>query len=580
MPDHLTNPSHDHPPASLIRELEEVNEADNPLGAVPSARFTIIKAKAIITLAGSNTQAMAVFGDKVIALGTADHLKHQFPNAALIDFGASVVIPGFNDAHMHPSQLVSKLLHVDLSPENLHSSEQLTACLASRVSRVPTDQWIVGYRYDHTKTTNGRILDRWDLDAISDEQPILIMHIAGHWAVANSRALELAHLNDDTVARPGGEFGRDPAGHLDGRVYESAMIDAFFSRGKRLATIPPDSIEDRLRALSEATKLLHSAGLTSVCDAMALPDDITLFQEAERQGRLDIRINALLCHEYFDHMQSTGMQSGIGSNKFRIAGVKATADGAIAGGTCLIETPYEGTSYHGLQVLSDKELRDIARMVSDAGSRLCVHANGDRAIAKVLSALEDVTPSDANTRGSAQMPPRIEHCTMVNDDILNRIRQLKLTCVPFGSYIAFHGEKLVPYYGEQRLSRMFTHRWFLDSGIPIAGSSDHCAGPFEPLLALQSCVTRETADGRVLGECQRISAVEALWMYTVGSAKACGEGAVKGRLAPGYLADFTVLAENPLTVDPHRLGTIPVLSTWVGGERVWPTKSTRHVTGL
>jgi predicted amidohydrolase YtcJ len=163
---------------------------------------------------------------------------------------------------------------------------------------------------------------------------------------------------------------------------------------------------------------------------------------------------------------------------------------------------------------------------------------------------------------------RIEHCTLVTPDILERMKRLDLIAVPFGSYVATHGDKLLEWYGEERLERMFPHRSLLDAGITVAGSSDYTCAPFEPLLGIQSCVTRETLNGLPLGKSQRITPYEALWVYTVGSATATGEAKEKGRIAPGYLADFTVLGADPLEVAPSEIASIPVLDTWVGGQTV------------
>jgi predicted amidohydrolase YtcJ len=193
-----------------------------------------------------------------------------------------------------------------------------------------------------------------------------------------------------------------------------------------------------------------------------------------------------------------------------------------------------------------------------------VHANGDRAIALLLDQLEQVAPEQwSNLR------PRVEHCSVVTDSILARLKRVGAVTTPFASYVHYHGNNLRTWYGEQRLSRMFAHRSFLDWGVPVAAASDYGCGPFEPLLGMQSCVTREAWDGGTLGDNQRISAYEALALYTTGAAYATCEEHVKGKLAPGYYADFVVLGDNPLTVDPRHLSEIPVLSTWVAGEQIW-----------
>jgi predicted amidohydrolase YtcJ len=507
---------------------------------------------------GPEPEAFVTVGDRIAATGTSAALQERFPDAERVDLGDGVVVPGFHDAHMHPSMTAEDLLHADLSAERVRSPDQLRAALAEQAARVPPGGWVRGSRYDHVKTSGGVPIDRHGLDQAAGGRPVLVVQVAGHWAVASSAALAAAGIDDDTVPPPGGSYGRDAAGQLNGVVYERAMDRVF-------TAVPPTSLADRLRGLAMALEMFHGAGLTSVGDTLVDGAGLELFQEAERRGQLSMRVNMLLVHDRFQHLRRLGLRTGIGSHRLRLAGVKAFVDGAIAGRTCLLEEPFEGSDDHGMQTTSTEELHALVLDVHRCGSRLGVHANGDRAIALLLDAFE--AAERQAPRGDAHH--RIEHCTVITPEIVERMRRLGVVAVPFGSYVAYHGAKLVDWYGKRRLERMFAHRTLLDAGITVAGSSDYPCGPFEPLLAMRSCVTREAEDGRVLGGSQRISAVEALALYTTGAAAAFGEARLKGRLAPGYLADFTVLAEDPLEVDPLRLDTVPVLETWVGGRRVW-----------
>jgi predicted amidohydrolase YtcJ len=191
-----------------------------------------------------------------------------------------------------------------------------------------------------------------------------------------------------------------------------------------------------------------------------------------------------------------------------------------------------------------------------------VHANGDRAIEMTLDGFEKALK--ALPRRDHRH--RLEHCTVVNRKILERIKRLKLLALPFGSYIHHHGEKMLPYYGPERVKMMFAHRSFLDYGIPVSGSSDNPCGPYEPLLAIQSCVTRKSAAGEVLAGEQRINVEEAIYIYTVASAYASFEEDFKGSIAAGKLADLVVLGEDPRRVNPDEIKDIPVAMTMVGGE--------------
>jgi predicted amidohydrolase YtcJ len=300
---------------------------------------------------------------------------------------------------------------------------------------------------------------------------------------------------------------------------------------------------------------------------MVGPDDIRLYQAAERQDSLTARVNLLVAYDHFDAVRRLGLASGFGSQRLRFNGVKAFVDGALGGRACLLNEPYEGSAWHGMQTTSSDRLRDLVRDVHLNGSRLAVHANGDRAIALLLDQLEAAHAEQPRP----DVHHRIEHCSIVTPDILRRMRRLGAIAVPFGSYVHYHAGRLLEWYGAERVQRMFAVRSMLDAGVAVAGSSDYPCGPFEPLLALQSCVTRRGWDGADVGPTQRITAREALELYTIGAAYASDEQHIKGRLAPGYLADFAVVADDPLTVDPMQLGAIAVRATYVGGQLVWTT---------
>ncbi|MDE2572346.1 MAG: amidohydrolase [bacterium] len=529
---------------------------------------TIYRARRIISMTDHEPEAFAVLNGRIVATGAATELAARFPGSERVDFGDGVVIPGLNDAHCHLGITAEDLLHLDLSVDAVHSLAQIIERLRGEAARTPSGTWLRGSRYDDAKMAEGRVLTRWDLDGVSREHPIMVLHVAGHWGVLNSSALELGGIDDASQPPEGGAFGRDASGRLNGILYEQAIFNyaypATAKNGKTIA--PPSAFEERLLGLARGVKMFHAAGLTSITDALVSPQDIALFQEAERRGTMTLRVNMLLGYEHYDAVRRLGIRTGLGGERLRLGGVKSFVDGAIGGRTCMMEEPFEGTTDDfGIQSVSTSDLRDLVRMVHGDGNRVGIHANGDRAIKLLLGLLEEAQ----NEHPHPEIHHRIEHCTVVSDDILARMKRLGAIAVPFGSYVHYHGGKLVDWYGSKRLERMFAHRWFLDAGIAVAGSSDFPCGPFEPLLALQSCVTRRGYDSVVMGENQRITAREALALYTVNAAYAAGEEHLKGRLAPGFLADFVVLGGDPLTVAPERIGALPVRETYVGGARVW-----------
>lgn len=528
------------------------------------AQWTLVRARQIHTLAGPPAEAMVLLGERVVAAGRERDLAEQFPIDRTIRLDG-VVLPGFNDAHAHPTMTAENQLHVDCSPEVATDESTLVTLLRAEAASVGPGQWVVGSRYDQFKTTGGRVVDRWFLDRVAGDRPALLIHVAAHWGVLNSAGLAAAGLEDASPDPQDGALGRDGAGRLNGVIYEQALFDvAYPSLARQPTVIPSSSLDLRLRGLQRTLNMFHAAGITSCCDALCGPEDVKLLMAARSAGLLSMRTGVLLAHPHYDHMAALGLQSGLGDEFLRLVGVKAFVDGACAGGNCLVDEPFEGTNDHGMQTTSTEALEDLVSRTTRDQVALAVHANGDRAIRLLLDAHEK-----ARQDGAPAPRHRIEHCTLVDDDIIGRVKALGLVVVPFGSYARFHGDKLAGYYGEQRLDRMFAHRSLLDAGIPVAGSSDYPCGPVEPLAAITSCVERRSLDGSLVGPSQRITVEEAVALYTTGSAYASGEEHLKGKLAPGMLADFVELSDDPFQTAPADIADLDVKSTWVGGRRVF-----------
>lgn len=537
----------------------------DPRGTDPGKIF---RAGNIITMGPHAPEALAVQGDKIAAIGSMRDLRDRLPNAECIDLGDAVIVPGLNDGHTHLAGAADHSLAVDLSPDAVSSMAEAKAALRQRAENTEPGDWVRGSRYDDSRFEP--FLNRWEIDDAVPDHPVIIRQVSGHWGVANSRALEIAGFTRESEPPAGGEFGRDARGELNGIVFEQAFWNfAHPGAAKHGQTIAPQyALEERLEGLRRAVERFHSAGLTSITDALVGMDDIELFEEGVKRGILTLRVNMLVSYEGFDQVRARAPGSTFGdSDLLRMDGFKFILDGAVGGRTCLMAEPYAGTADdYGLQDVTDEELADIVGAIHHAGHRVCVHANGDRAIEMLLKEIERVQAESAGAP-----PHRIEHCSVVTEDIIRRMKQLGLIAAPFGSYVSYYGSKLIDWYGEKRPSRMFTHRWFLDAGIPVVGSSDYPCGPLEPLLALQSCVTRRGEDGVEVGADQQITPAEALALYTTAPATVSGEDQIKGRLEPGFFADFTVLGASPLEVEPDALAEIPVLATYVGGQQTWAT---------
>jgi hypothetical protein len=511
-------------------------------------------------------QAIAIKEGRFLKVGNEAEVRALAGRKTeIIALQGRTVAPGFIDSHQHLSQVGTNLLQIDCSPGVCKSIAQIQRAVLKETRRKPRGEWIRGVGYDDTKTTGKGILSRWDLDEVTPEHPVFIQHVSGHWAVTNRKGLEAGGVQENTPDPKGGAYGRDPqTGKLNGILYEQAEFAYVFEglTGQK-PIIPPFSLKDREKGLGLAGDMYLSSGITSVNDALVSALSLETYQEAWKSGVLKLRVYMLITYEYLPHLQALGLKTGFGNEWLKVGGIKIIADGAIAGRTAFLSEPYVGTQDKGILVAESEEaLHESIRQGHEAGFQVCVHANGDRVIEMTLDGFEkalQVLPRKDHRH-------RLEHCTVVNREILKRMKKLKLLAVPFGSYIHHHGEKMIPYYGPERVEMMFAHRSFLDYGIPVSGSSDNPCGPYEPLLAMQSCVTRKSAAGEVLAAKQRISAEEALYLYTMASAYASFEENIKGSIEPGKLADLVVLGEDPRRVNPEEIKDIPVEMTMVGGE--------------
>ena len=508
-------------------------------------------------------EAFAVKYGRFSAVGSnADVRNMADRNTRVIDAAGMTVLPGFIDCHCHPSG-VTELYDVDA---NLRSVAAIQQALRKKAATTPAGFWIDAYMFDDTKLTDGP-LTRAALDAVSTEHPIGVHHRGGHTSWYNTKAFELAGVTKDTPDPTGGRYFRDPNGELNGHVAELAT-DVIERVGKRQQFTPEEQRERARLGMQHISKLLAAAGLTSVHDASAGPQSIRAYEDARAAGELRHRAYLMVWGggegNAYAKLRDAGVYTGFGDEWIRIGGVKRAADGSASERTMRMSTPYVGTNDYGILTMSQQEIDAAVEDAHRHNWQVGIHANGDVTIDMVLKAYERVL---------AQWPHpdrrhRIEHCTLVNDSLLRRIRATGTIPTPFWTYVYYHGEKWAN-YGDEKVSRMFAHRSFLDYGISVVGASDYGPGPFEPLMALQSMVTRTDYRGRVWGANQRVTVDEAIRIATINGSRASYEEALKGSITTGKLADFVVLEKDPHDVPPETLKDIRIVRTVAGGRTTY-----------
>jgi hypothetical protein len=412
--------------------------------------------------------------------------------------------------------------------------------------------------YDDTKFEDERPLNRKDIDEAVPNHPVFVQHRGGHTAVVNSRAIEMAGLTMDSPDPTGGKYYRED-GEFTGKIAEPSAMQAFLDVG----VWPVMDRAARQQSVLLTSRSMAAAGLTSTTEAWGVVEDFVAFQDARAAGEMLFRVSFMPFGntDMYKGLKQAGVASGFGDDMLRIGAVKYAADGSASERTMSTSIGYKGRpDDHGILTMTQEEI-DAA--VDDAVAhdfRIGIHANGDIAIDMVLNAYERVLESwqGVNPRF------RIEHCSLVNPSLLERIRDTGTIPAPFYTYAYYHGNKWLE-YGEETMKSMFAHRSFLDYGIPVAPASDFTPGPFEPMMAIQSMVTRKDLHGRVWGANQRVSVAEAMRICTMNGAYASFEEDIKGSLTPGKLADLVILQKDPHDVDPDSIVNIKILRTVLGG---------------
>lgn len=502
-------------------------------------------------------QAVAIVRDRFLAVGSDDDvLNLATARTRRIDLEGKTVVPGFIDAHTHLGY--SGLRHLTRVDCDLRTIEAIKGAIRAYAQETPVGEWVAGFKYDDTKTAEGRPLTRADLDEVAPDHPVVIEHRGGHTAYVNSLALEKAGFDERSADPQGGHLGRDADGRLNGKLEETASFAV-------IEALPTEfTREDAREGVKLISRMMAASGVTSAHDALGTPDDLRAYQDAREASELALRVYTLIGYQYLDKMLDAGIRTGLGDEWVKVGPVKLICDGSISERTARLSEPFVGRpDDYGIIVTEEEELLTQARKAHAAGWQVGIHANGDVGIDITLRVYEKL---------QAEIPRRdprfrLEHCTLVNDDLVRRIRALGAIPNPFSTYVYYHGEKMVN-YGAERLERMFAVRSFLDAGIKVTQTSDYPPGPFEPMMALQSSVTRTDIKGNVWGARQKITVMEAIRVGTLHGAYASYEESEKGSIESGKLADLVVLGQDPTEVDPSALIDVPVERTMVGGQWV------------
>ena len=519
----------------------------------------------IVTIDESETvaEAIAVKWGRIIAVGSSNKMEELInEETKVFDLKGRTVIPGFIDSHSHMASVGGqRMIFVDLSEEaGVKSIGDLVNRLRAKAEETPPGGWVFGYQEDDSKLAEKRHPTRWDLDLVTTNHPLIISTVGGHFSIANSKAFEIAKIHKNDPDPVGGKFDRDAtSGEMTGGLHETA-IDLV----KPLGVDDPTE-EQSYEGAKQILKECAAVGLTCVYDMVERPQ-IKAYIDLKNRNELPIRVRMDASIQLFSDLNKTGILQGLGDDWLKLCGLKFFFDGAISARTAAVTEEYlNKPGFYGVMATT----REIAhKTIMDAyamGYRMSAHANGDRAIEMYLDIMEEVQSkyprADARNRDI--------HCTVVTKAIVDRIKRLKILPTIFGPYPYYHGDKLIPAFGEARLERMFAARWFLDADIKLAAHSDHPCAPYPPLMALHALVNRKTRSGKPLGLNQRITVMEALRLYTINSAYQSFDEDKLGSIEVGKLADVVVLGKDLLNVSTEEIKDIPVDMTIIDGKVIY-----------
>ena len=533
-----------------------------PVAALAQPADLVIVNASVRTMDPARPAASAVAVDdgRIIYVGDDAGARALIgPDSRLIDAGKKTVTPGFIDIHMHPRPVFDEMGPfglLDLTPEGgVTSRETLLAKIAAKAAVTPPGLPILGRGYNDNLV--GGHPDARTLDVASPDHAVILVHSSGHRSVVNSRALAEAGVTRETPDPEGGQFERNAMGDPTGIVLERAA--GAFSKVREKA--PQASPADIREAYMREFRGFAAYGITSIGDAGLSPEKLEVYRDIINAG-MPVQIYAMLRAESVGWLLENREDSSWSLPGLTMRAVKLFHGNSLSGRTAWLYEPYANDpGYYGLPPrMSQSELNAIVKQVHDAGLQAAIHSNGDREIDMVLAAF--AAAQDANPRQDARH--RIEHASVVNQQILDRIKRDSIAIAPH-SYELNHGEKFEE-FGSHRWELMHPNKRALEMGIPAGGNSDHPVSPPHVMQRIESLVTRQArSNGKVYGPGQRISPDEAIYLWTMGSAFLQFEENEKGSITPGKRADIVILSADPNNVPPDQIEDIKVMTTIIGG---------------
>ena len=526
---------------------------------------------------GETATSVAIKDGKILAVGKKSLVsKHKGDSTKVIDLEGKTVLPGFIDAHSHITMGMSVIGIANLSSppvgevKNIADLVQQLKTLQEK-NNIVEGKWIAGWGYDPDLLEEKRHPTKLDLDEAFPNHPVLLMHVSGHMAVANSAALAKVGINSSTPNPPGGMIVRLPnSDEPNGLLQETAIYEV----RQQLGTPTP---EQAMQLLEGVQNLYASHGITTAQDGFTNYKSFQLLKTAAETGKLKLDIEVLASFadlkDYFGNHLS---EFGKSKNRLRLAGVKVVSDGSPQGKTAFFSKPYltevPGCAHEcrGFPNLTKEQFSSIMKQCYEAGIQLYTHANGDGAIDLFLETHQSVLDSMAQV--PEDMRNVIIHSQFVRQDQLELYKKYGIIPAYFTNHAFFWGDTHLKNLGKKRANFLSPMKTSMDMGIVCTNHTDFPVTPIDQLFLLETAVNRTSRSGKIMGKDERLTPYQGLQAITINAAYQHKQENLKGSIKAGKLADFVILAKNPLTVETDKIKDIQVLETIKEGQTIYKEK--------
>ena len=564
-------------PAATLAALAAILTAVSLAGAAPADR--IIRGGPIVTVNPDRpaAEAVAIVGGTIVAVGSdSDVMQHRGDATVVTELAGKTLVPGFVDGHSHFCSLV------DVQTQALCASPPAGPCktVADVIAALKAVQarrklgpgkFVMGFGYDPELLAEKRPPSKQELDAAFPENPVILVHVSGHGAMLNTKALAAYDVTAATPTPPGGVIGREPGSNEpNGLLFETAFLPIF-------AKVPGPGDDETLELLKAGQDLYLREGITTAQEGATMKHQVDLLRILANRGDLKLDVVMLPFIAEIDAIfagQPPRNETEY-KNRLRIGGVKVVMDGSPQGRTAAFTTPYltDGPAgqknWRGELSFPQPVLNEWVKKVYDGGATLFVHCNGDAAIDALLEAHRFASGDDpAKPRGTVGV-----HSQFIRRDQLEKYKAWKITPSFFTIHCFYFGDTHVANRGRSQADFISPMKSARALGLRPANHTDFNVAPLDQLFTMHTAVNRISRSGQTIGADERVTPMQALEAITIDGARIYGEEAKKGSIEVGKAADFAVLSANPLTVPPATIETIRVEETIKDGQTVWKRAS-------